>query len=162
MPSRYFRNKLTLSRQGAFVKLRDGQLDGEEALIWTNETERIRETFRSDEKFEKWQVCCDEAVICCLENAQYLPRTRNSMGRLVDDPQRNECPGTWDGLSCWRPSPSGRLASRVCPRVAYLLDFEPACRGQVTKQCFSNSSWFINHNDHEWSDYSGCSPEGVS
>lgn len=144
------------------IRLRDRE--SEEAL-WTNETARIKQTFKVEEKFEKWQICCRQAVECCLENAKYLPTIsdhRQSEVALVDDPRRNECPGTWDGLSCWGPSAAGRLAWRECPRVAYLLDFEPACRGYVTKQCFQNASWFINRNGHEWSDYSGCSPEGVS
>lgn len=161
MPPEYFKNKLALVRlKERVIKLRDRDTD---ELIWSNESGRIRDTFKDEEKFEKWRICCQEAVVCCHVNAQYLPRTRNPLGQLVDDPQRaDECPGTWDGLSCWPPSAAGQLAWRICPRVAYLLDFEPACRGYVTKQCFSNGSWFINRNGHEWSDYSTCSPEGVS
>lgn len=161
VPREYFHYKLTLFRQGErVVKLRDGRT-GE--FVWSNESGRIGDTFKDDEKLKKWRECCQEALVCCHENAQHLPLTRNSLGRLIDDPNRlDECPGTWDGLSCWRPSPAGQLAFRICPRVAYLLDFEPACRGYVTKQCFPNASWFINRNGHEWSDYSTCSPEGVS
>lgn len=161
MPPEYFRNKLAVVRQ-AGMPLHLRELNSKQP-VWTNDTLKIRETFKVEEKFEKWQICCRQAVECCFENAKYLPRTRDAEdGSLIDDLKRQECPGTWDGLSCWPPSSAGQLAWRECPRVAYLLDFEPACRGYVTKQCFSNSSWFINRNGHEWSDYSTCSPEGVS
>lgn len=160
MPPEYFKRKLRLDRSARIVRLYDNETG---AFVWTNETRRVGDTFKDGEKYDKWQICCQQAVACCEQNAAHLSKTHDSdTGQLIDEPERSECPGTWDGLSCWPPSPAGRLAWRVCPRVAYLLDFEPACRGYVTKQCFHNASWFINRHDHEWSDYSACSPEGVS
>lgn len=137
--------------------------DGGERLVMPNETQFIRTTFKTERTFGQWQKCCEQAVDCCRENSVYLPSTRDSSGKLIDDAQghRDVCPATWDGLSCWPDSPAGRLAKHDCPRHVYFLEFMPICVGQVTKQCFSNASWYIK-NDHEWSNYSRCNGQEVS
>lgn len=128
-----------------------------------NETETIRSTFRAENTFKNWEECCLKALECCVENQKYLPKTYNQLGELIDDNggSRDKCHATWDGLSCWPDSPAGATAYRDCPDHAYVLEFTPICRGKVSKQCFSNGSWFMR-TDHEWSDYDGCSGKAVS
>jgi len=126
--------------------------------VHLNETHTfIKSTFRDEIIFDKWQACCRHAVDCCLHNSLSLRAQLNEETKeLEDEPlPRNTCPATWDGLTCWPESAAGQLAWLECPRHVYLLSFEPACAGYVTKQCFSNGSWFIKNN-HEWSDYSQC------
>ena len=158
MPRVSLKRKL-LYRKEARIWLYDDQL--RRALL-PNETQIIRATFKEEAIYEKWRTCCQAAVDCCQNNAKHLPVSRNSQGQLLDEPQpRDQCPATWDGLTCWNPSPAAKMTEVECPRYVYMLDFEPACRGTVSKQCFANGSWFIR-NDHEWSDYSHCNVLKVS
>lgn len=135
--------------------------DFNDRRLLPNETETIRSTFKTEGSFKNWQECCAKALECCAQNSIYLPKAHNEKGDLIDEENSDKCPATWDGLACWLEAPAGTLARRECPDHGYYLDFVPICRGQVTKQCFSNGSWFVRH-DHEWSNYSQCSGEAVS
>lgn len=176
MPDFLFINKLFYDRRKDRIRLTD--LAKKRKLL-PNETETIRSTFRAENTFKNWQECCSKALECCVENQKYLPKTVNQLGELIDDDDglngdeengtdgnrrgkgRDKCHATWDGLGCWPDSPAGAIAYRDCPDHAYFLEFVPICRGRVSKQCFSNGSWFMR-TDHEWSDYSGCSGKAVS
>lgn len=158
MPKLLFLRKLSKPKEPRSIWLFD-ELNNRTLL--PNETETIRSSFKSESTFEKWQECCSKAIECCLQNSIYLPKTVGNDGQLIDEEARDKCHATWDGLGCWPDSPAGKLARRDCPDHAYVLEFVPICRGQATKQCFPNGSWFIRY-DHEWSDYSQCAGEAVS
>lgn len=117
-----------------------------------DKTDFIRSTFRHDEIYTKWIDCCKSAIECCKQNSKYLPTTEQ-FGKLID--KTNVCPGTWDGLTCWPDTQPGTVQTRECMAHVYNQEFEPDCKGSVTKECFSNASWYIRNN-HEWSNYKTC------
>lgn len=136
-----------------------------------NQTDLIRPTFKAESTYNKWRECCKQARECCVNNWQQAldkeqaglrARFNETNGlELQDEPVSDKCHPTWDGLSCWPASPAGKVAKHYCPDHVYFLEFVPICKGQVTKQCFENGSWFIK-NGHEWSDYSRCDVLPVS
>lgn len=142
-------------------------------IINVSDTNLIRATFKDEQAFMKWSECCRHAIDCCLQNIKYLTTNmtripsnndndhQESNYELFDEWPRNKCHATWDGLSCWPDTPAGRLAQQDCPNHVYFFDFTPTCYGRITKQCFSNGSWYIRSN-HEWSDYSNCAILTVS
>lgn len=158
MPPDVFSKRLAFRRD-----LKGALLDAEtNKMIAINETDLIRRTFRADLPFRMWRKCCDEAVDCCRKNSIYLPATKDSQGRLVDDQSRRDvCPATWDGYACWPESPAGLVARLDCPSHLYFYEFRPHCVEAVTKQCFVNGSWFVR-NGHEWSNYGRCGGLEVS
>lgn len=171
----FFRKFLTSKKDTQIMHLWD---DLAKRKVLLNETELVRASFKQESTYNKWRECCQQAIDCCLQNSVYLPKSssaannqdthsresslNNNNNNISDEATPSDkCHATWDGLGCWPDSPAGTLAKHVCPDHVYFLDFVPICKGQVTKQCFPNGSWFIR-NDHEWSDYSNCAVLSVS
>lgn len=167
MPKSLFNGKLELYKNFSQFDRERGKVwlyDLEESkIIYSNQTDLIRPTFKDEQAYKKWLDCCRQAIKCCLVNVGSL-KTKSLNEQLLDY-QPNEanlnCHATWDGLSCWPETAAGLLAEQDCPNHVYFFDFTPTCNGRVTKQCFSNGSWYIRAG-HEWSDYSNCAVLTVS
>lgn len=161
MAESVFVRKLTFLRQSR-IWLFD-ELTGRRIL--PNETNFLLDTFKKESTANMWLYCCQQAVDCCRKNwAHYLSTSgvlEEGSGTLVDPPHRDFCPATWDGLECWPNTPAGKTLEHPCPDHVYFLSFVPVCSGSVSKQCFSNGSWFIRNN-HEWSNFTNCAPLPVS
>nr|XP_027195574.1 uncharacterized protein LOC113790147 [Dermatophagoides pteronyssinus] len=146
----------------------------------SNETKKLAETFRSISMILKWQQCCHDAILCCIDyyhkyhhefNIKNLTNiinddqsTKSSSSDTIDHNSlhKNECPPTWDGWLCWNEyaQPSQQL-ERPCPKHIYWDQHSPPCRGYVTKFCDKNGHWYVNDDHHEWSNYTMCARDDI-
>lgn len=130
--------------------------------VLPDDIERVNATIKSEKTLKKLRFCCDLAAECCRSNAKYLPQPDPISGELADREGGDFCPATWDGIGCWPNSPAGQMARQRCTKNSYVnLDMNPACGGDVKKQCFANGTW-LQRGDHEWSDFAQCSDIPVS
>ena len=129
----------------------------------------------------KWQQCCHDAILCCIDYYHKYHHEFNikNLTNIINDDQstkssssdtsdhnslhKNECPPTWDGWLCWNEyaQPSQQL-ERPCPKHIYWDQHSPPCRGYVTKFCDKNGHWYVNDDHHEWSNYTMCARDDVS
>ncbi|RWS09557.1 Calcitonin receptor-like protein [Dinothrombium tinctorium] len=104
--------------------------------FYSNQTSRISPSFASSSLLLKWQQCCEDAEKCCayFTNQNLIKSTKR------DD---NECPGTWDGWTCWKNAvPKSATVEQICPDHIYWHQVIPSCRGYVTKTCSKQAEWF--------------------
>ncbi|XP_076326240.1 calcitonin gene-related peptide type 1 receptor-like isoform X2 [Tachypleus tridentatus] len=109
-----------------------------------NRSHPVFKTFMSERYADKWVSCCESAVRCCDEMIATPPS------------EKPHCPRTWDGWNCWPDTSEGHTALAVCPNHVYFKSDPPNCARYANKFCWPNGTWFINGNNTEWSDYSGC------
>ncbi|XP_075990868.1 calcitonin gene-related peptide type 1 receptor-like isoform X2 [Anticarsia gemmatalis] len=63
------------------------------------------------------------------------------------------CPRTFDGFSCWDPTPASATAFQPCPD--FLVGFDP--RRFAYKKCTENGTWYISPGNHKpWTNYTTC------
>ncbi|XP_030034837.1 calcitonin gene-related peptide type 1 receptor [Manduca sexta] len=63
------------------------------------------------------------------------------------------CPKTFDGLSCWDPTPAGAMAFQNCPD--FVIGFDS--RRLSYKSCTENGTWATHpQGDTPWSNYTTC------
>ncbi|XP_074599464.1 calcitonin gene-related peptide type 1 receptor-like [Brevipalpus obovatus] len=147
-------------------------------VVLSNETSYIQSTFVLPSLFQKWQDCCEQAIVCCLKYLRHdiPPAIEDSMldgrvvriSRRISDETRTHCPKTWDGWSCWHePVPANSTASQECPQhMIYFVNSEddgsdvPQCTGLAFKKCDLNGSW-VKEWGREWTNYSNCAREDV-
>ncbi|XP_069157077.1 uncharacterized protein [Procambarus clarkii] len=92
----------------------------------------------------KLRDCCTAALSCCL-HALTLPRSAAG----------SRCPGTWDGWSCFPPTPASTTVSVTCPPYAY--KGKPECALEARKECLGDGTWARNSRDIEETNYASCS-----
>ncbi|XP_055876776.1 parathyroid hormone 2 receptor-like isoform X3 [Biomphalaria glabrata] len=63
------------------------------------------------------------------------------------------CNMSWDGLTCWDPTPGGVIAEKPCP--SYISGFY---KNEVAKRtCNENGTWWVHPTfNREWTNYSNC------
>ncbi|KAH7640529.1 calcitonin related peptide type 1 receptor [Dermatophagoides farinae] len=155
----------------------------------SNETKKLSHTFQSISMILKWQQCCYDAILCCINyyhkyhhefnmKTTTITNQNQTIVNIDDDGDQsssmdstkqnnnnlhiNECPPTWDGWLCWDEyaKPSQQL-ERPCPKHIYWDQHTPPCRGYVTKLCDKNGHWFMNDDHREWSNYTMCARDDI-
>lgn len=160
--------------------------------VSSDETIKLSQTFNSMTMVFKWQQCCTDAILCCLNYYQKYHRIDGKIwsSKIVsneeptmanhveldwnnnrndnynnqnDNVNSNQCPPTWDGWLCWDQfGRMNELMERPCPKHIYWDQMVPPCRGYVTKLCDNNGRWFVNNDNREWSNYTMCARDDVS
>jgi hypothetical protein len=74
----------------------------------------------SNETFERWNMCCDEAHNCCEQMIENY-RGENFF---------NTCESHWDGLNCFHESFPGTIVDKECPYRLKRID-ESSCKCEL-------------------------------
>jgi calcitonin receptor, putative (fragment) len=91
-------------------------------LYTSNQTQELKNTFLVPSTIQKWQQCCEEAIICCLN----FIKNDHKYG------DKNACPKTWDGWTCWSQTAYlGSTIKKPCPDHIYWNEYRrPPCMGK--------------------------------
>lgn len=114
--------------------------------LHSNETSRLWQTFSSVAMGFKWQQCCTDAILCCVnyhKKYYHLLKSEVDFGtnestvtssttKQTSD-QQQTCPPTWDGWLCWDEfAQPNQVLERSCPKHIYWHQLVPPCRGEFT------------------------------
>ena len=113
--------------------------------LFSNETAQLSETFNSITLMFKWQQCCTDAILCCINyHKKYhdllvkLDEEEKQLHNQTSRQQRQQiaslCPPTWDGWLCWDEfAQPNQMLERSCPKHIYWHQLVPPCRGELVQ-----------------------------
>lgn len=96
--------------------------------------------------FEKWASCYQAAILCCTDVMSVM--NKESLDEKM-------CGAIWDGWTCHAATAINQSSRVKCPTHIE----ENNCNsilGDISFECTSNGTWYVNDYGREWANYTKC------